>query len=348
MDYHFVTEILPQDRRGNAQVDRLLQQEGIRRDKNLDYTCGIYDEDYALIATGSCFGNTLRCLAVSGSHQGEGLMNQIVSHLVSRQFERGNSHIFLYTKWESAKFFADLGFYEIIAIPNSIVFMENRKTGFGDYLKNLASQPQEGNSVAALAMNANPFTLGHQYLVERAAAENDLVHLFVVSEDSSVVPFDVRWQLVLAGTAHLKNVVCHPSGPYIISNATFPSYFQRDEEGVIESHAQLDMAIFTAVAQTLGITLRYVGEEPTSLVTGIYNQVMAEVLPRGGIRCEIIPRKQVEGDPISASTVRTALQQEDWTMLKTLVPTTTYDYFKSDKAGSIIKKIQQEDNLIHY
>ena len=72
-------------------------------------------------------------------------------------------------------------------------------------------------------MNANPFTLGHQYLVETAAASCDLLHLFIVSEDSSLVPFSVRKKLVMEGTAHLKNICYHESGPYIISSATFPS-----------------------------------------------------------------------------------------------------------------------------
>ena len=67
---------------------------------------------------------------------------------------------------------------------------------------------------------ANPFTLGHLSLVERAAKECDTVHLFVLSEEASLVPFDVRWKLVTEGVAHLSNVICHPSGPYMISSAT--------------------------------------------------------------------------------------------------------------------------------
>ena len=39
-----ITEILHSDRQSNQQVDALLQQEGIRRDGNLDYTCGIFDD----------------------------------------------------------------------------------------------------------------------------------------------------------------------------------------------------------------------------------------------------------------------------------------------------------------
>lgn len=215
MSDYYISQIYPSDKRANDEVDALLISEGIRRDANLDYTCGMYDDEMHIIATGSCFGNTLRCFAVSHEHQGEGLMNSIVSHLIEFQFSRGNTHLFLYTKCNSAKFFGDLGFYEIARIDGQIVFMENRKTGFQNYLRTFAKDAlPEGltaetptRKIAALVMNANPFTLGHQYLVEKAAAENDLLYLFIVSEDASLVPFKIRKQLVMKGTAHLKTSV---------------------------------------------------------------------------------------------------------------------------------------------
>lgn len=346
-NYH-ISEIQENDRRGMEQVHTLLTAEGIRLDANLDYTCGIYDEDMNLIATGSCFKNTLRCMAVSNSHQGEGLMNEIVSHLIEVQCNRGNIHLFLYTKCSSAKFFGDLGFHEIARIDNELVFMENRKTGFPNYLKRLEKEKVNGTSVSAIVMNANPFTLGHQYLIEKAASETDVVHLFMVSEDSSLIPFSVRKELIQKGTAHLKNVYCHESGPYIISNATFPSYFQRDEESVIRGHALLDLTIFTRIADALGITIRYVGEEPTSLVTGIYNTIMSEKLPKHQIQCIIVPRKETTGQVISASTVRKAIQDSNWELLRTMVPETTYRYFRSAEAEALVAKIQGTENVIHY
>lgn len=349
MSDYIITQIRQADKYGNHLVDELLAAEGIRRDTNLDYTCGMYDDEMNLIATGSCFGNTLRCMAVSHTHQGEGLMNSIVSHLIEVQFSRGNTHLFLYTKCDSARFFGDLGFYEITRINGQIVFMENKRTGFSSYLNSLEKQKESPPPrIAALVMNANPFTLGHQYLVEKAASENDILHLFIVSEDASLVPFSVRKKLVMEGTAHLKNIRYHDSGPYIISNATFPSYFQKDEQAVIESHAMLDLTVFTKIASALGINRRYVGEEPTSLVTGIYNQIMSEKLPENGIECVIVPRKENKGAVISASTVRQALKEENWPLLEELVPETTLNYFKSPDARPVIDKIQASENVIHY
>ena len=361
MSEYAISQIYPSDRRANTQINELLLAEGIRRDANLDYTCGMYDEEMNIIATGSCFGNTIRCMAVSNAHQGEGLMNQIVTHLISIQFERGNTHLFLYTKCNSAKFFGDLGFYEIARIDGQIVFMENRKTGFTSYLEKLKKETEQSEvfrqfscndsaktKIAALVMNANPFTLGHQYLVEKAASENDILHLFIVSEDQSLVPFSVRKKLVLEGTAHLKNIIYHESGPYIISNATFPSYFQKDADAVMESHANLDLTIFVRIAQTLGINYRYVGEEPNSQVTGIYNEIMAKKLPENQIACKIIPRKEANGSVISASTVRTALKSGKMELLKTLVPETTLRYFQSEEAAHVIEKIKAAKNVVHH
>lgn len=263
------------------------------------------------------------------------------------QFARGNTHLFLYTKTKSAKFFGDLGFYEIARVDGTLVFMENRKNGFSNYLKDLEATKKEGTS-AALVMNANPFTLGHQYLAETAAANCDTLHPFVLSEDASLVPFPVRRRLVQEGVAHIPNVVIHDSGPYIISNATFPSYFLKDEAAVISGHARLDLAVFTKIAGALNITDRYVGEEPTSQVTGLYNQIMAQELPKVGIRCHIIPRKEANGKTISASTVRRALQAGDWELLGSLVPPSTYRFFAGEEAAPVLERIRQAGNVVHY
>ena len=50
--------------------------------------------------------------------------------------------------------------------------------------------------IGALVMNCNPFTLGHQYLVEYAASKVAKLYLFVVEEDKSEFPFADRIELV--------------------------------------------------------------------------------------------------------------------------------------------------------
>ena len=130
MSDYAISQVYPSDKRSIAQIDALLQKEGNTRDGKLDYICAMRDSDDEIIATGSCFGATLRCFAVSSEHQGEGLLNEIISHLMEVQQARGNLHLFLYTKVKSAKFFGDLGFHEIARVDGTLVFMENRKSGF--------------------------------------------------------------------------------------------------------------------------------------------------------------------------------------------------------------------------
>lgn len=362
MSDYTISQIRRSDKRFLSQMDALLEKEGISRDRNLDYSAGLFDEDYRLVGTGSCFGNTLRCLAVSSEHQGEGLLGQIVSHLTEYQYSRGNTSLFLYTKCTAAPFFRDLGFYEIARADGKVVFMENRRTGFSGYLKRLRKETEaaaipspKGNDASrgtmktgAVIMNANPFTLGHQYLLEQASSQVDLLHVFVVSEDVSLVPLSVREQLVRQGASHLKNVVFHQTGPYMISNATFPSYFLKDSDTVIRSHAKLDIAVFLQIAGVLSVTDRFVGEEPFSQVTGIYNQVMAEDLRAAGIGCHIIPRKSDQDGAISASAVRELIKAGSLEALRSKVPASTYSYFTSPEAAPVIARMQAADEVRHY
>ena len=340
-------EIFPRDTRTQAQMDELLRAEGIRRDKNLDYSCGVFDEDGSLIAAGSSFKNTLRCLAVSSAHRGEGLMNQVVSHLLEKQMERGNSHVFLYTKAKNDRIFRDLGFYEIARVEGELVFMENRRDGFARYLKKLEKTRREGKS-AAVVMNANPFTLGHRHLIRQAAEENDALHLFLLSEEAGPIPFSVRKALVKEGVADLPQVILHDSGPYIISSATFPSYFLRDEDAAILAHARLDLAVFGRIAAALNITARYAGEEKSSRVTALYNQTMAEELPKQGVCFRQIPRLTLRGEVVSASSVRQAIHDGRPEEAAFMLPESSLRYFESAEAAPVIAAIRAMDDARHY
>ena len=334
------------DTRSQQKLDKLLMQEGIRRDRNLSYTCGVFDEEMRLIATGSSFHNTLRCLAVSSDHRGEGLMNEVVSHLMERQLLQGNSRVFLYTKPQSARLLGDLGFYEVARLEN-VVFMENRFGGFARYLRNLTPTKKPGRC-AAIVMNANPFTSGHRHLVESAAAENDWLHLFLLSEEAGPIPFAVRKKLVQEGVADLPNVILHDSGPYIISSATFPSYFLRDEDAAILAHARLDLAIFQQIAKALNISARYVGEERSSHVTRLYNETMAALLPQMDIEFHEIPRLRLNGEIVSASTVRQAIQEGKLDSVAHMLPESTLRYFESAEAAPVIAAIRAMQEVRHY
>lgn len=358
MSDYTLTRIYPSHTQAMAQVSHLLAAEGLRLDDHLDYTVGLYDGE-TLIATGSFFRNTLRCFAINPSYQGQALLNTLVSHLTEEQFRRGYSHLFVYTKVTSAPYFKTLGFHEVAQGGSLVSLLENRPHAFTAYVQGLLQDTEAalakgavttGNEAlhAAIIMNANPFTYGHLHLVETAAAHSDVLHLFIVSEDASFFPTAIRKQLVIEGTRHIKNIVYHDCGPYLISSTVFPSYFQKSEDTAIMSQALLDTAMFSRIAHALSITHRYVGDEPLSHVTAMYNSVMENHLA-AGLTLHTLPRLTDEaGNPISASSVRQALSNDNWTTVRAMVPPTTYRFLQSPQARPILAALKGAIHVTRY
>lgn len=194
------------------------------------------------------------------------------------------------------------------------------------YIQSLSENRKEGKN-GCIVMNCNPFTLGHQYLVEYASKKVDHLYLFVVEEDKSFFPFRDRLELVKKGVEKFANVEVLPSGRFIISAYTFPGYFLKDGNKEIEMDASMDVEIFGKyIAKALDIRVRFVGEEPNDYVTRMYNDQMRTILPEYGVELEIIKRKENRGEVVSASRVRALLKQHDFAQIREIVPETTYTY----------------------
>jgi [citrate (pro-3S)-lyase] ligase len=270
----------------------------------------------SLVAAGARKENIFKYLAVDPDYRGEGLLSTVLTALREDASGAGFSHQFLYTKPENREQFRSLFFYPV-AQTEDVLLMEDRRGGITDFLKGLPVCSTEGK-VGAAVMNCNPFTLGHRYLVERAAKDCDHLYLFILSEDKSLFSAKDRLEMARLGTADLPNVTVLPTGPYLISSATFPSYFLKDRDKAA-AHCDLDIAVFVRhYIPHFGITHRYVGTEPLSPLTEQYNRALREKLPIALIE---LPRLEQEGLPISASRVRSLLPH-----IQHLVPESTYTY----------------------
>jgi [citrate (pro-3S)-lyase] ligase len=190
----------------------------------------------------------------------------------------------------------------------------------GDYLSFLTSQKASAEgAIGAVVMNCNPFTLGHRYLIEKAAAECDFLYVFVVEEDKSEYSFEDRLALVEKGVPNIRNVKVLPSGKFIISTLTLPEYFEKSKEITID--ATYDIETFARhIAPALNISRRFAGDEPTSYITRQYNQAMKDILPKHGIEFIVFQRKEFNGIPVSASTVRKLVEEGKYEDIKNLVP----------------------------
>ena len=300
-----------------------LAAASLKADVDTDQTVTVWEDD-EIIACGSRKGNLLKCIAVDPAHQGEGLTATVLTELKQEAFREGHKQIFLYTKPRNRMLFAPLFFYPV-AQTDGVLLMESTRNGIENFLKSLEAAPKKEEKTGCIVMNADPFTRGHQYLAETAASQCDHLYIFVLSEDKGTFSAQERMELVKAGTAHLKNVTVYPTGPYLISSATFPKYFLKDKETAQREHYVLDLAVFTRwFVPHFGITHRFAGTEPTCEVTGGYNRAMEEILPQAGVEFVEIPRKQEQDSAISASTVRREMQAGNLEALRKLVPEATF------------------------
>lgn len=185
--------------------------------------------------------------------------------------------------------------------------------------------------VGAIVMNCNPFTLGHEYLIEYAAKKVKKLYIFVVEEDRSEFKFSDRFKLVQENTKQFPNVEVLPSGKFIISQRTFSGYFNKENLQDVAVDSSEDVEIFAReIAPTLGITVRFVGEEPEDTVTKSYNETMKKILPNYGVEVAEIPRREINGEVISAKKVREALKVGDFDKIKKLVPKTTLKFLREN------------------
>lgn len=304
-----------------AETCRFLEKMGLKYEGGAEVTVNLYDDDENIVGTGSLCGNILKYIAVDDNLQGEGGAASIVSRLVSIAYMSGRRRLFLFTKAQNEFLFRSLGFFTL-ASTDEVVYMENSRNGLSSYLDSL----EKGTGIqGAVVANCNPFTLGHRYLMETAAAQVDTLHVFIVSEDASDFSFRDRFEMVRRGTRDIMNLILHESGDYIISHSTFPTYFIKSTQDAASINAELDLTLFgKRIAPALGITKRFVGSEPYCVVTNAYNKMMKKLLPTYGIEVIELPRK----DGISASMVRKAMREHDDALLKSLLPTTSLEYIK--------------------
>lgn len=339
-DYFEVQIFLPGMTFQTNKLIEFLKNQELDYENDIEYSVALLDH-HEIVASGSYAGKILKCIAVKNDYKHMGLSSKIISMLVSSQYSRGIDHLFLFTKHHNEWMFSELGFYKIAASNSGIILLENKKNGLKKYIENLSHYKSNTSDIGCIVANCNPFTLGHKHLITYAANKCDLLHVFVVSEDRSIFPSAIRYELIEKGTAPIKNIILHYSGDYILSSATFPSYFIKDKGIVSLIHAQLDLDLFTQhIAPALGITKRFVGTEPSCLTTAAYNAAMTSMLPNYGIEVVEIPRLEQDGEIISASKVRALIASGHLEKTKAYVPQTTYDFFCSKEGKKILSKIQ--------
>lgn len=342
MEIQTLNPTIPRQRQ---RIEAFLKRNGLRFD-DMHYYAAITDDDGEMIAGGGLKGNVIKCVAVDDAHKGEAIANTLISHLIAHANEEGHSNVMLFTKPKNRQLFESLSFRLLAEAPEAVLM----ETGIGginnmvEQLKKIKEEEKTNLNITTpqhlnpstpqplitttplrgvVVMNCNPFTLGHRYLIEQAAKQVERLFVMVVREDCSLFAYAERKAMVEQGVAHLENVTVIDGSEYAISQATFPTYFLKRLDDAADTQMLLDLDLFRRhIAPALGTTVRFVGTEPTDRLTRRYNQLMHEVLTD----VREISRLEKEGNAVSASRVRKAMEQGDMSTIRQLVPPTTLPY----------------------
>ena len=121
---------------------------------------------------------------------------------------------------------------------------------------------------------------------------------------------------------------------YAISAATFPTYFLKKLDDATDTQIALDLDLFVNhIAKPLGVTVRFAGSEPEDALTRRYNELMAEILPN----FVEIPRLEQNGNPISATSLRRALDKGNLKEAMEYIPVSSTPYLVADLAERALR-----------
>lgn len=318
-------------------VEKFLNDNDLRLD-GVDYYAGVFliGEDDILLGGGGLQGNVIKCIAITDDLRETGMGTKLISHLYLQAINNGEDTVRVFTKPKNKEIFTSLGF-KLLATSDKAILLENGN-GLKHYCDYLASLRREGEN-GAIVMNANPFTLGHRYLIETAAKEVNNLYIIVVKENRSLFSYDDRKQMITKGTEDLKNVIICEGSDYQISNTTFPTYFLKEITDATDTQITLDLDLFSKhIAPALNIKKRFIGTEPKDILTNRYNHLIKSILPKTTIEVIEVDRLQNESNVIiSATTVRECLSSFDFYGAKQLVYPTTIPFLLSYLAVQSIK-----------
>ena len=347
----------PATPRQRQRIEAFLKRNGLRID-DMNYYAAVLDDDGEMIAGGGLKDDVIKCVAVDDAHKGEAIANTLVSHLISHANQEGYGCIKLFTKPKNRQLFESLSFRLLAEAPEAVL-METGIGGISNTVEALKKIKEESEKykeynkeckedskkckentsylntstpqhltttmqpIGCIVMNCNPFTLGHRYLIEQAAKQVERLYVMVVKEDCSLFAYTERKAMVEQGVADIENVSVIDGSDYAISRATFPTYFLKRLDDAADTQMLLDLDLFRRhIAPALGATVRFVGTEPTDQLTRRYNQLMHEALKD----VREINRLEKDGNAVSASRVRKAMEEGDMNTIRQLVPPTTLPY----------------------
>lgn len=325
----YVDRVIKGSSSETALSEFLLERDVIYEDVDTSY---IIRDAGEIIATVSVKKNLIKFFYIDDKYQGEGLAIELINSALEDIIAKGYRSYFVFTKAKNENIFTSLSM-DTIEKTEDVVLLEGGFFKYADWIENIKTDLDK-DEYNAIVMNANPLTLGHEYLVDKALDDARDLIIFVLEEDASYFSTRDRYEIVKKHYQDNDRVHVYKSGPYIISRATFPTYFLKKDTDKLKVYTELDAKIFARrIAKDLNIKKRYFGTEPIDKVTEKYNEMMKKILFEYGIECEFIERKTIDGEVISASKVR-EYYENDFSACKKYLSSDVYELLEIKRSGN--------------
>lgn len=325
----YVDKIIKGSSSETALSEFLLERDVIYEDLDSSY---IIRDAGEIIATVSVKKNLIKFFFIDDKYQGEGLATELINSALEDIIAKEYRSYFVFTKAKNENIFTSLSM-DTIEKTEDVVLLEGGFFKYKDWIE-IIKKDLDKDEYNAIVMNANPLTLGHEYLVDKALENDRDLIIFVLEEDASYFSTKDRYEIVKKHYQDNNRVHVYKSGPYIISRATFPTYFLKKDTDKLKVYTELDAKIFARrIAKDLNIKKRYFGTEPIDKVTEKYNKMMKKILSEYGIATEFIERKTIDGEVISASKVRECYEN-DFSTCKKYLSSDVYELLEIKRSGN--------------
>lgn len=200
------------------QVAAFLGMLNLKYERSVEYTIVIMlEECEEIIGTGSFQGNIIKCIGISPDYQSEGLGAEILTALVQELYERGRTHILVFTKPDNTVIFTGIGFKEIISYENIVTMLELGSPSLGDFLNDLEKNADRNiSNPPSVFLKAD--LLNEEIIQKLHLKTEDCEMVYVFIKD---IP-DERMRRLLEKNANLKILL---SPEYLVCENEMPSYF---------------------------------------------------------------------------------------------------------------------------
>ncbi len=318
-----------------------LQKYGVEFD-NPERTAVVRD-DGKIVGTGSVDGKVMKYFFIEEEYKGQGILANLYNALLTYLLDNNTLEHYVFTIPSNDYIFKGIGLREVISTDRVILF-EGGFSSYGNWINSIKNKLNPNAATrGAVVANCNPMTKGHKHLIEYAKEKVDELIVFIVEENRSAFTTQERYSIVKDEFKDDDKVVVVLGGAYIISQATFPTYFIKKVDETTDIYTELDATIFAKkIAKDLDIDIRFVGDEPIDLLTAKYNENLRKSSEKNNLLLEKIDRIKDNGDYISASNVRRLISQGRVEETFPILADSTKRFLESEEGIKRIEQIQRK------